>query len=171
MFHCLQLTLDLTCRFLAAVENFPHAVPVILRLASLDGPTLLDLPSLLDLCIKGVEHLENDVGIDPLLFSMSISELYKKFVSLAPHRSSSLHQRFQTTYNASERAALLIPMVEMLWRVSMSIERKCDAWDKLTPRVILWRSLYGAQGSGAMIGDTAEWARKEVVYNVNQHIY
>lgn len=61
-------------------------------------------------------------------------------------------------------------MVAMLWRVSMSIEQKCDAWDKLTPRVILWRSIYAAEGSGAVITDTVEWARKEVVHNVNQSI-
>ena len=146
-------------------------MPVILRLTSLDGLTLLDLPSLLDLCIKCVEHLENNVGICPFSFLIPIAELYEKILSLAPHRSSSLHQRFQTTYDVSEQAALLIPMVEMLWRVSMSVEQKCDAWDKLTPRVILWRSLYGTEGSGAMSADTAEWARKEVVYNVNHHIF
>ncbi|KJA21610.1 hypothetical protein HYPSUDRAFT_87850 [Hypholoma sublateritium FD-334 SS-4] len=166
--RCLMSLLDDKETF--TTENFPHTVPVILRLASLDGSTLPDLPSLLNLCVKCVERLESNVKIYPPSFSVSISELHEKYLSLAPHRSLSLHQRFQTTYTASEQAVLLIPMVEMLWRVSISIERKCDAWDKLTPRVILWRSIYGAEDSGAMVTDTAEWARKEVVRNVNQSI-
>ena len=47
-----------------------------------------------------------------------------------------------------------------LFRTRNRSERKCDAWDNL--------ALYGAEGSGAVIADTSEWARKEVVYNTYQ---
>lgn len=153
--------LELTTWTEVAVENFPYAVPVILRLASLNAPTLSDLPALLELAVKCVERFEIDLELCPTSSSTSTVELE---TPSAPHRSLTLHQRPKITSSGQ-----LLLMVQMLWRVSMSVERKCAAWDKLTPRVILGRSIYGPQSSVIVI-DAAEWARKQAVSYISQEI-
>jgi nucleolar pre-ribosomal-associated protein 1 len=48
--------------------------------------------------------------------------------------------------------------VEALWRSCMELETKSAAWDALSTRMLLWRSIVGPQGSSA-----GEWARRQVV--------
>ena len=48
--------------------------------------------------------------------------------------------------------------VEALWRVSMTLPGKTDEWDALSQRLLIWRSMAGAERT-----PVGEWARREVV--------
>ena len=51
--------------------------------------------------------------------------------------------------------------VEALWRVCMTLSCKTGEWDALTSRLLIWRSIAGAEKS-----KVGEWARREVVENL-----
>ncbi|KAF8959548.1 ribosome 60S biogenesis N-terminal-domain-containing protein [Flammula alnicola] len=164
--RCIALLLDdETCP--STAENFLHAVPVILRLASLSGPALASLPSLLDLAVKCLEQVESTVHLD----SYSSPQEVLNFMSSPPHHALTLHQRLLPSQSPTPSLSrqVLVRVIGMLWRASMSVDRGCAAWEKLTPRVLLWRSLAGEQSGmiDASLG-SAEWARKEVVVNLSK---
>ncbi|KAF8185167.1 ribosome 60S biogenesis N-terminal-domain-containing protein [Pholiota molesta] len=154
---------------LSAIENFPHAVPVVLRLALLNGTASRDLPSLLDLAVGRLEQLESTIELDLQSLSSSISDDSLVLLPSAPHRSLTLHQRLQKPTSASSQRKMLMSITEMLWRASMTLDWKSAAWEKLSPRLLLWRSVSPVQEIGPAI-DTSpgEWARKEAVVNASQ---
>lgn len=163
-FHSSELML-----LAAAIENFPHAVPVVLRLALLNGTPLRDLSPLLDLAVGCLEQLESIMELDLQSLSSSISDDGLILLPLAPHRSLTLHQRLQKPTSASNQRKILMSTTEMLWRASMTLDRKCAAWEKLSPRLLLWRSVSTVQEIGPAIDTSAgEWARKEAVVNLSQ---
>ena len=149
------------------LEIFPHAVPVILRLALLNGPPLAGLPSLLDRSVDCLEKLESSKQFN---FSSPISMMDQdiSLIPCPPHRSHSIHQRLSSVQNALQTEPysqqLFGILLEMLWSASMSLDGKCDAWEKLTPRMLLWRSII-PQNTGSHF-EVAEWARREVVANI-----
>ena len=152
------------------LEVFPHAVPVILRLALLNGPPLAALPSLLDHSVDCLEKLESWMQFN--FSSPSISAMDQKInlMPCPPHRSHSIHRRLFSVQNALQPQypqQLLGVLWEMLWRASMSLDGKCAAWEKLTPRMLLWRSINPQiSTNGGSHFEVAEWARREVVANV-----
>ncbi|KAF9480206.1 hypothetical protein BDN70DRAFT_833085 [Pholiota conissans] len=159
--RCLKSLLD--DGYSAAVENFPHAAPVILRLAALDGLALKDLPSLLDLATIHLEQLESTAELNLRNLLSSAIKSDQMLVPSPPHLSLTIHHRLRTPYSASDHQELLVSSTEMLWRASMLSDQKCAAWEKLAPRILLWKSV-----SPAGIGSTGEWARKETVSNLRQ---
>jgi nucleolar pre-ribosomal-associated protein 1 len=52
-------------------------------------------------------------------------------------------------------------VVVKLWRVVMGFGTKPTSWDKLTPRLVVWRCISGERGA-----PEGEWARQEVVRNL-----
>ncbi|KAF8164735.1 ribosome 60S biogenesis N-terminal-domain-containing protein [Crassisporium funariophilum] len=137
-----------------AVEIFPHATTVILRLALLNGSPLLTLPKLLDRAMRCLEQFERIIpSTSPTLTALLLSDP----VSPSLHRSSTLHQRCSLDH------PLLLwgSAVEALWRAAMAVNWKSGAWDLLTPKLLLWRSIVGYEGS--LVG---EWARVQVVNNI-----
>lgn len=44
--------------------------------------------------------------------------------------------------------------VEYLWQASMTLPDPPAVWDVLTPRLLVWRSVFGEEGSAV-----GEWAR------------
>lgn len=146
-----------------ATENLPHAVPVIFRLSSLPGPSLTDLPYLLHLAVACLEKLEGSVQVQG--FAQSILESDQNVIAHPPHRSLNIHQWLPNIqHSASSSQSLIFSVLEMLWKTSMTLDRKCEAWEKLTPRILLWRSIVFSAGERK--GDVTEWARKEVVLNL-----
>jgi nucleolar pre-ribosomal-associated protein 1 len=149
-------------------EVFPHAVPVILRLALLNGPVLAALPSLLDRSVDCLEKLESSMQFNFSSPSVSTTDQDINLIPCPPHRSHSIHQRLSSVQNASQTEPysqqLFGILLEMLWRASMSLDGKCAAWEKLTPRMLLWRSII-PQNTGSHF-EVAEWARREVVANI-----
>ncbi|KIM48447.1 hypothetical protein M413DRAFT_16355 [Hebeloma cylindrosporum] len=153
---------------------FPHAVPVILRLALLDGPPLAALPSLLDRSVDCLEKLESTMQFNLSSPSISTTDQDINLIPYPPHRSHSIHQRLSSSSSVQnalqtepDPQQLYGVLLEMLWRASMTLDGKCAAWEKLTPRMLLWRSI--APQNSANAGsrfEVAEWARREVVVNI-----
>jgi len=152
------------------LEVFPHVVPVILRLALLKGPPLAKLPSLLDRSVSCLERLESSIHFNFSSSSMSTVDQDTNPIPCPPHRSHSIHRRVSSVQNGMQAEPcppqLLGVVLEMLWRASMSLDRKCAAWEKLTPRMLVWRSITPPFGTSGSRFDVAEWARREVVANV-----
>lgn len=150
------------------LEVFPHAVRVILRLALLNGPPLAGLPSLLDRSVDCLEKLESWMQFNFSSPSISTTDQDINFIPCPPHRSHSIHQRLSSVQNALQTELysqqLFGILLEMLWRASMSLDGKCAAWERLTPRMLLWRSIT-SQNTGSHF-EVAEWARREVVANI-----
>ncbi|KAF8905722.1 ribosome 60S biogenesis N-terminal-domain-containing protein [Gymnopilus junonius] len=151
--RCLACLLDQkSCA--TASDNFFHAVPVILRLASLPGPALRDLPSLLDLAVTINAHQ---------------TAAAHRSTATAPlsYPSSTLSDVITSQPLGQEQ--LFIALLEMLWKASMLIQNRSDAWEKLTARMLLWNSVRFTADLGADADvdvNVAEWARKEVIFNV-----
>lgn len=159
---CLRDTLRADANVLIAttVQNFPHAVPIILRLSSLAGPALSELPALLDLAVQCLEMFEQSIKVED--DSEIVRGNHSQGLPYPPHRSLDIHQRWSNTMSSvSDVRNLASELLEMLWKASMSLTRKCDAWDKLTPRLLLLNSRRHRECSREV--DVAEWARKEVV--------
>ncbi|KAF9558394.1 hypothetical protein CPC08DRAFT_639060 [Agrocybe pediades] len=144
---------------------FPYAVSVILRLSLLPGPPLEDLPSLLDLAVEHLESLENSGHLDSSAASQSILGKYNKnILRKPPHYSLTLHQT--TAVDATNAVQLYQNTLEILWRSSMALPRKCDAWDKLTARMLAIRGSNDLSEGGDVV---AEWIRVEAIRNMGNN--
>ena len=72
---------------------------------------------------------------------------------LPPHSSHGLHRHsFESELDSWGHA------VEELWKASMASEVKGAAWDRLTPRLLVWRATVGERNS-----PVGEWARREML--------
>ena len=72
---------------------------------------------------------------------------------LPPHSSHGLHRfSFESELDSWGHA------VEDLWKASMTSEVKGTAWDRLTPRLLVWRATVGERSS-----PVGEWARREML--------
>ncbi|KAF9040788.1 ribosome 60S biogenesis N-terminal-domain-containing protein [Panaeolus papilionaceus] len=160
----------------SASRNFLHAVPVVLRLASLSAPQTgrqqpEELPALLKLATDQLQKLESSVStaVPETFSSAALKALKDRFVQQPPHRSHTIHQRIQIEDEEVSPTALqpnLVAwgtMLELLWQTCMMTTQTNATWDELTPRLLLWRTLIGEGNTSA-----GEWARKEVVGNVKQ---
>jgi hypothetical protein len=122
---------------------------VILKLCLLPSPSIPNLNVLLSQCLLSLHHLEKDVVLPTFPFS-------PRLPSQSRHTSYSSREG-----NASESHALLWgEIVVNLWRASMTSRNSREAWDELTPRVLVWNQLVGGDDQ------VGEWARREVVRNV-----
>ena len=136
-----------------ALENLVHATPVILRLALLPGCPLNNLSILLDHGLNCLSKFEKEVK-----FCSTVSQTLLVTDPLGSlHRSSGLHQ----PHLMKNPLRLWGLIVEMLWRSAMTQEQKCPAWDLLTPKLLVWRTIVGEEGS-----QVGEWARTQVLRNV-----
>ena len=137
------------CLLASAAENLAHASPVILRLSLLPGSPLNNLSTLLDRALHCLDKFENDVK-----FCSTVSQTLPTGFATSLHGSSGLHQ----TYMVQDPLLLWGLMVEMLWRSTMTMEQKCPAWDLLMPKLLIWRTIVGGEGS-----QVGEWARTQVL--------
>ncbi|KAJ3506576.1 hypothetical protein NLJ89_g6794 [Agrocybe chaxingu] len=160
--RCLLFLLD-EKHLSSTTDNFVHAVPVILRLASLTGPALHDLPTLLYLAVCCLQKFENDVHFhSPGLEALQQAN---PLVPPPPHRASSIHQR--AAVDSKYSLVLWGYLVETLWRATMRLDRHASAWDALTPRMLLWSSGSGAQAAENF--GVAQWAFPLVLRHLRPH--
>jgi nucleolar pre-ribosomal-associated protein 1 len=150
-------------------NNLVHAVPTILRLASLSGSDQLNLSTLLTLAFRNLEKLEaqiQDIAFD----KPTILDKRQKYTPASPpHRSVTLHQRiaFETVLEPEQKLSLWGKLVDMLLQSCMLLNRKPPVWDALVPRMLIWRSLRGDTGDD---GDISEWTRREVIVNLQSGV-
>ncbi len=146
-------------------ENLPHAVPVVLRLASLNSQKS-NIPNLLNLGVESLKKMEMQIRMpsDILCFD---NLPFERILPSPPHHSITLQQRIGIL-EPMKKLSLWGNLVEMLWHSSMLLDQKSDAWDSLTPRILIWRSLKGGLTDS---GDLAEWARREVISNLQNAEY
>lgn len=128
------------------------------------------LPVLMSAMLRLALLTHDDVSLRPLI-TTAFSELLKlestivvpksleESATLVPqtfHHARGLH-------DAPDREPLRIwgETVETLWRVAMTRSKEGSCWDKLTCRMLVWRSIMGEDGT-----KTPEWVRKEVVINL-----
>ncbi|THH13851.1 hypothetical protein EW146_g6413 [Bondarzewia mesenterica] len=127
---------------------------LILRLSMLPKPVIPNLPNLLSKCLAWLVQLEEDI-VDLQDLTSLASDTPR--VSLAPHSSYNLHDQ-----PVVSSARVWGGVVEALWRASMVLSEKDAAWDELTSRLLIWRSMVG---EGCEIG---EWVRREVMQNMTE---
>ena len=132
------------------MENLAYASPVILRLSLLPGSPLNNLSTLLDHALHCLDKFENEVKFCSTVVPQTLPTGF--LTSL--HGSSGLHQ----PYSIQDPLPFWGLMVEMLWRSTMTMEQKCPAWDLLMPKLLVWRTMVGGEGS-----QVGEWARTQVL--------
>jgi nucleolar pre-ribosomal-associated protein 1 len=138
----------------STISVLAQAAPVILRLSLIPGTSIPQLPSLVIQAVDSLRCLEGSIGNHTFPSKTAIHDGKR---SSPPHTAHTLHD------NHVEKYAVQVwgEVIEALWRVTMSLEDKPSTWGKLTCRLLVWRSMVGAEGS-----EIGEWARKEVVRNL-----
>jgi nucleolar pre-ribosomal-associated protein 1 len=137
------------------VENLAHASPVILRLSLLPGSPINNLSTLLDHALRCLDKFENEVKFCSTVPQQTLpTTTTAGFLTSSLHGSSGLHQ----PYSVQDPLFFWGLMVEVLWRSTMTVEQKCPAWDLLMPKLLVWRTIVG--GEGSRVG---EWARTQVL--------
>ncbi|KAJ7759032.1 ribosome 60S biogenesis N-terminal-domain-containing protein [Mycena olivaceomarginata] len=144
--RCLSLILQGMHRSLKADGISATAAPVIWRLSALPGPSAHALPDLLDHSFKGLELLETQIEFPR---SRPTGLRSASVPCMPPHSGEDLHV-------VGDFDPLLTwgKSVEYLWQASMTLPDPPAVWDVLTPRLLVWRSVFGEEGSAV-----GEWAR------------
>jgi nucleolar pre-ribosomal-associated protein 1 len=125
---------------------------LIMKLGLLPGPTVPTFEVLLSNCLIVLRNMEKDLVIPAIPVALRSS-------SLSRHTSHSLREREADTTDSRK---VWGDVVISLWRASMASGNTDKAWDELTPRVLVWNLLIDGEDH------TAEWARREVVWNMTQ---
>ncbi|KAF4602702.1 hypothetical protein EYR40_005919 [Pleurotus pulmonarius] len=130
--------------------------PVVLRLSLLPGTPLQKLPNLLKTCIDTLRVTEENTEVHGL------ERIVVKAPSTSrdpPHPSAELFglEELEDT----DDLHIWGEIVENLWRAGMTVRQLNGAWDALTCRLLVWRSIVGEEGS-----EVGGWARREVVANL-----
>ena len=135
---------------------FIVAFPVLLRLALLPGSPTGHVPVLLQRSLSFVTEMETDIAI-PTSGSLASTPLFE-----SETRSVTLH-RSQQLFDSPPvlSTELWGACVEALWRVSMVLPYKTAEWDGLSSRILIWRSIAGAERTRV-----GEWARRETLTNL-----
>jgi nucleolar pre-ribosomal-associated protein 1 len=132
---------------------FALTVSVTLRLSLLPGPPIPHLSLLVEQLLGSLKRFEKEMRL-PLSYHnghAAQSQTLRLHGALGLLEAPSSHDPVQIWGEG----------VEALWRITTTFERKLSAWDALTCRLLLWRSVVGEDGS--VVG---EWARKEVIRNL-----
>jgi nucleolar pre-ribosomal-associated protein 1 len=133
-----------------------------LRLSLLPGVAIPRLPNLVTVTMDGLKRLESELE-DPELEYPEIPTLMVHYHDMTdsdapPYRSRGLHQ--PPVYK-HQLHAWVCSVEALVWRVVIRLEEKHPAWDGLTCRLLLWRSIVGGERH-----PTGEWVHREVVKNL-----
>ncbi|KAI0311527.1 ribosome 60S biogenesis N-terminal-domain-containing protein [Amylostereum chailletii] len=126
---------------------------ILLRLTQLPGTPVRNLPSLLSQLITRLSRFEHTVE-----FSLPAPQLASAAQDNRPHTSYSILKE------AAPDVETWGEIVVALWRAAMSADGASEAWEALTPRVLVWRAAAGDRAGGGV----GEWARREVVKKLGQ---
>jgi len=118
-----------------------------MKLSLLPGRSIPTLNVLLSNCLVGLRNMEKDLTIPTIPIALRSS-------SHSRHISYSLRE-----VNTADSHELWGEVVVTLWRASMTSGSTGNAWDELTQRILVWNVLVDGEDH------TAEWARREVVWN------
>jgi nucleolar pre-ribosomal-associated protein 1 len=129
---------------------------VVMKLSLLPGPTVPALDALLSHCLVGLCCLEKDLILPAVPIPPGTSSF------LPRHTSYSVREGHSTDFRVE--VEVWGEVVVSLWRASMTSRSSRRAWDKLTPRILVWNSLMDGEDQ------VAEWARKEVVWNTTRTV-
>ncbi|KAH9007194.1 ribosome 60S biogenesis N-terminal-domain-containing protein [Lactarius hatsudake] len=121
---------------------------IVVKLSLLPGPAIPAFDVLLSQCLAGLRYLEKNLVLPEFEFSVQ---------SPPRRRHTSYSSREESTPEAHD---LWGEAVVSLWRASMTSGGSQEAWDELTPRVLIWSMLVDGENQ------SAEWARREVVRNL-----
>ncbi|KAH9180077.1 ribosome 60S biogenesis N-terminal-domain-containing protein [Lactarius sanguifluus] len=121
---------------------------IVVKLSLLPGPTIPAFDVLLSQCLAGLRYLEKKLVLPEFEFSVQSPPM---------RRHTSYSSREESTPEAHD---LWGEAVVSLWRASMTSGGSQEAWDELTPRVLIWSMLVDGEDQ------SAEWAREEVVRNL-----
>jgi nucleolar pre-ribosomal-associated protein 1 len=130
------------------------ASSIILQLSQLPYKVATRLPSLV---MNSVDRLERWEESTEIFIDVRRREVYRQDRSVSLHPSQGLHE----PPVLDDVLQSWGDSVEMLWRVVMNFEEKSAAWDALTCRLLLWRTIVGEEGSAV-----GEWSRRELVQNL-----
>ncbi|KAH7884073.1 ribosome 60S biogenesis N-terminal-domain-containing protein [Phlebopus sp. FC_14] len=136
------------------IRILDQAVAVMLRLSLIPGVTSHNyLLAVLKDAVKYLVHLESSIHFHSRVVPKQNPTTP---ASLPPHHSQGLHELPVVT--DADRFMTWGKVVEALWRVSMTPEERTNAWEALTRRLLVCRSVVGE-------GDcpVGEWARKGTV--------
>jgi len=120
---------------------------IIMKLGLLPGPAVPTFSDLLSHCLASLRRLEKDVVLPAFPVALRTS-------SQPRHTSYTLREG--STMGPHE---LWGEVVVGLWRASMTSGSSGEAWDELTPRILVWNAMVGGEDH------VAEWARCEAVFN------
>ncbi|KAH9931396.1 ribosome 60S biogenesis N-terminal-domain-containing protein [Amylocystis lapponica] len=141
-------------------ENmFLLAVPVVLRLCLLPGDPIPHLGCFFRHSLSWLASIEKNIHIPQLGRLPQKFDLHHSAQKrLPPHSASRL-------YEVPDADSIQVwgKCVETLWHISMTTNEMCPEWDELTARLLVWRSIAGAER--CLVG---EWARKEVLRNLSR---
>jgi hypothetical protein len=118
-----------------------------MKLGLLPGPAVPTFSDLLSHCLASLHRLEKDVVLPAFPVALRTS-------SQSRHTSYTLREG--GTMGPHE---LWGEVVVILWRASMTSGSPGEAWDELTPRILVWNAMVGGEDH------VAEWARCEAVFN------
>jgi nucleolar pre-ribosomal-associated protein 1 len=132
--------------------------PIILQLGLLPRTMISHLSSLVTKTVDRIRRLEETTDIRVYGLKRNSRRLDSTVLSLHAAHGLHVHPSFD------DPLQLWGESVEMLWRTVMGFQEKHPAWETLTCRLLVWRSIVGEEGS--VVG---EWARREVVQNLSIH--
>jgi nucleolar pre-ribosomal-associated protein 1 len=121
---------------------------IIMKLGLLTGPAVPNV--LFSQCLVCLRRLEKDLTLPTVPIIPGPSS--------QPRHTSYTHRDLHTP----DSHIVWGEVVVSLWRASMTLENSGNAWDELTPRILLWNLLVDGEDQ------VAEWARKEVVRNTTR---
>ncbi|KAJ7109702.1 ribosome 60S biogenesis N-terminal-domain-containing protein [Mycena crocata] len=151
--RCFSLILQGISKSLKPEAIVISAAPVIMRLGMIPGPSPHALPELLSSCLKAVRLFEAHLDIPR---SGTVVLRNASLPDRPPHSGQDLQV-------VGDYDLLLMwgKTIEYLWQASMTLSEAPLVWDALTCRLLVWRSLVGAEGT-----DVGEWARQVTVQNL-----
>jgi nucleolar pre-ribosomal-associated protein 1 len=151
---CRLLGCDQANRFLASSTSLVTTLRlksrIVMKLNLLPGPSIPTLDVLLSNCLVSLRNTEKDLTIPTIPIALRSS-------SHSRHTSHSLRE-----VNTADSHELWGEVLVTLWRASMTSGSTGKAWDELTQRILVWNVLVDGEDH------TAEWARREVVWNTTQ---
>ncbi|KAI0301899.1 transcriptional repressor TCF25-domain-containing protein [Multifurca ochricompacta] len=146
----LSATIQTNCLLASAsfLETLQLKSRIVTKLSLLPGPAVPTLDVLLSQCLVNLRHLEKEVTLPALPFSPRTP-------------AQSRHTSYGPCEGGTAGAHVIWGEVVVgLWRASMTSGSSRNAWDELTPRILIWNVLVDGEDR------VAEWARREVVRNM-----
>ncbi|KZV73620.1 hypothetical protein PENSPDRAFT_627099 [Peniophora sp. CONT] len=126
---------------------------VLLRLSQLPGPPPPNLPGLVSHCVDKLAILEPKIAFEspaepPRPDGQPVALLHSSLDSQSEDKRPDVSR--------------WCDIVSALWRVAIALRSDCQAWGRLTPRLLLRRTLVSSHDDKT----EGEWARQQVMFHL-----